>query len=88
VRSRLRKAIKNEAEGSVARLAQMKGRAKAHVYDVLAGRKSLADDILADIGGGYRRQSLPLGRCCRRIGRGWSQNSPINRAIRSREHAC
>ena len=33
-------------------------------------------------------QSLPLWRCCRRIGRGRVQNSPTMRANRRREHAC
>jgi len=33
-------------------------------------------------------ESLPLWRCCRRIGRCRSQNSPTIRAIRSREHTC
>ena len=32
--------------------------------------------------------SLPLGRCCRPIGRCRVQNSPTRRAMRSREHAC
>ncbi len=33
-------------------------------------------------------ESLPLGRCCRRIGRCRVQNSPTMRAIRSRQHTC
>jgi hypothetical protein len=37
---------------------------------------------------GLQPESLPLGRCCRQIGRCRVQNSPAIRAIRSREHAC
>jgi len=40
----------------------------------------------AHVGDG--KESLPLGRCCRQIGRCRVQNSPTIRAIRSREHAC